>query len=132
MQRPGCSLQICTVFYRLLLGIPVLFAHTAKLRTHSINRPTGCFEQYRRTVVRKPDEMMGANGDKIKKTDEEKCTSNNIVVSVYVCLLCDCLFLIVSSELHGRSSPNFLCLLSMAVARSSSADVVIRCVFPVC
>ena len=39
-----------------------------------------------------------------------------------------CLYAILSSELHVRSSPHFL---PMAVARSSSGDLMIRYVFPV-
>jgi len=35
--------------------------------------------------------------------------------------VCVCLSAIVSSELHVRSSPNFICALPAAVARSSSA-----------
>jgi len=57
-----------------------------------------------------------------------------IVISVSVCLsvcLCVCLSAIISSELHVRSSPNFLCLLPMAVARSSSDGVMICYVLPV-
>ena len=39
-----------------------------------------------------------------------------------VCLsVCVCLSAVVSSELHVRSSPNFICALPVAVARSSSA-----------
>jgi len=38
-----------------------------------------------------------------------------MIVCVSVCV---CLFAIISSELHGRSSPNVLCMLPMAVARS--------------
>ena len=41
-----------------------------------------------------------------------------------------CLSTIISPELHVRSSP-FSCVLSMAVARSSSGGVVICYVFPV-
>jgi len=37
--------------------------------------------------------------------------------SVCVCV-CVCLFAIISSELHGRSSPSILCMLPMAVVRS--------------
>jgi len=50
-------------------------------------------------------------------------------VSLYVCLRV-CLSEIISSELHVRSSPNFLCMLPMAVARSSSGGVMIQYVFP--
>ena len=57
-------------------------------------------------------------------------------MSVSVCLcvcvcVCVCLPAIISAELHVRSSPDFLCMLPMAVARSSSGGVVIRYVFPV-
>ena len=49
----------------------------------------------------------------------------SIVMSVCVCLsLCVCLSAIMSSKLHVRSSRNFLCMLPMAVARSSSGGVV--------
>ena len=44
--------------------------------------------------------------------------------------LCVRLAAIIFSELHVRSSP-FLCLLSTAVAQSSSGGVVICYVFPV-
>jgi len=37
----------------------------------------------------------------------------------------------ISSELNVRSSPNVLCMLPMAVARSSSGNIVIRYVLPV-
>jgi len=46
----------------------------------------------------------------------------------HVCLsVCVCLSTIIglSSELHVRSSPNFLCMLPTAVARSSSSGVVL-------
>ena len=55
-------------------------------------------------------------------------------VSVCVCLSLRvrvCLSVIISSELHVPSSPNFLCMLPVAVVRSSSGSVVIRCVLPV-
>ena len=42
-----------------------------------------------------------------------------------------CLFAIISSELHGRSSTIFLCMLPKAVARSSSDGIVICYVLPV-
>ena len=45
--------------------------------------------------------------------------------------MCVCLSTIVSSELHVRSSPKFVCLLPVAVARLSSGGVVIRYVLPV-
>ena len=45
--------------------------------------------------------------------------------------LCVCLSAIVSSELHVRSSLNFLRMLPMAVARSFSGGVVIRYVLTV-
>ena len=51
----------------------------------------------------------------------------SIVMSVSVCVsVCVCLSAIISSELHVRSSHRFLCMLPMAVARSSSGGVVIR------
>jgi len=54
----------------------------------------------------------------------------SIVMSVSVCL-CVCLSAITSPELQVRSSGNFLCVLPMAVARSSHGVVVICYVFPV-
>jgi len=54
----------------------------------------------------------------------------SIVMSVSVCV-CVCLSAMISSELHVRSSPNILCSLPMAVARSSGGVVVIRHVLPV-
>jgi len=51
-----------------------------------------------------------------------------------VCLslrACVCLSTIISWELHVRSSPNVLCMLPMAVARSSSDGVMICYVLPV-
>jgi len=45
--------------------------------------------------------------------------------------VCVCLSAIICPELHIRSSPNFLCVLPIAVAQSSSDGVVIRYVFPV-
>jgi len=53
--------------------------------------------------------------------DERVCLS----VCVFVCPRSVC------SELHVRSSPNFLRILPVVVARSSSGGVVIRCVLPV-
>ena len=50
----------------------------------------------------------------------------SIVMSVSVCLST-----IISSELHVGSSPNFWCMLPMAVAQSSSGGVAIRYVLPV-
>jgi len=44
---------------------------------------------------------------------------------------CVCLSAIISSELLVQSSPTFLCMLPMAVARSSSGGEVICYVFPV-
>jgi len=38
---------------------------------------------------------------------------------------CVCLSAIISSELHVRSSPNLLCVLPVAVARSSSDGVIV-------
>jgi len=62
----------------------------------------------------------------------------SIVLSVSVCLsvglsvcVCVCLSTIISSELHIRSSPKFLCMLPMTVDRSSFSGVVIRYVLPV-
>ena len=45
--------------------------------------------------------------------------------------LCVCLSAIISLEPHVRSSPNFLCMLPMAVALSSSGSVMICYVLPV-
>jgi len=48
-----------------------------------------------------------------------------VCLSLYPCVcLCVCLSTIISSELHVRSSPNVLCVLPVAVARSSSGGVV--------
>jgi len=53
-------------------------------------------------------------------------------MSLSVCLsVCVCLSAIISSELHVRSSLNFVCVLPVAMARSSSGGVVIRYVLPV-
>jgi len=49
--------------------------------------------------------------------DEHVCT--------YMCV-CVCLSVIPYLELHVRSSPDFLYILPMAVARSSSGGVLIR------
>ena len=49
-----------------------------------------------------------------------------------VCLfVCVCLSTIISPERHVRSSPYFLCLLPVAVARSSYGGVMMCYVFPV-
>jgi len=49
-----------------------------------------------------------------------------------VCLcVCVCLSVIIYSDQHVRSSPNFLCMLHMTVARSFSGGEVIRYVLPV-
>jgi len=45
--------------------------------------------------------------------------------------LCVCLSAIISSELHVQSSPNSLCMLLMAVARSFNGGVVICYILPV-
>jgi len=58
-----------------------------------------------------------------KYCDEHMC--------VCVCVFCLCLSVRVSPEPHARSLPNFLCMLPMAVAQSSSGVVAIRYVFPV-
>ena len=56
----------------------------------------------------------------------------SIAITVSVCLsVCVCLSAIIFSELHVQSSTIFLCMLPMAVARSSSGGVVIRYVLPV-
>ena len=54
----------------------------------------------------------------------------SIVMTVSVCL-CVCLSTIISSELHVRPSPNFSCMLPMAVAWFFSGGGVIRYVLPV-
>ena len=53
-----------------------------------------------------------------------------IAMSVSVCVSV-CLSAIISSQQHVRSSPNVLCLLPVAMARSCSGGVVIRYVLPV-
>jgi len=45
--------------------------------------------------------------------------------------VCVCLSVVISSELHVRSPPNFLCSLPVAVAQSSSGGIVIHYVLPV-
>jgi len=69
-----------------------------------------------------PTSSYSAPGRQAEYCDERVC------LSVCVCL---CLSTIISSELHIQSSSKFLCLLPMAVARSSAAGVVIRYVLPV-
>ena len=56
------------------------------------------------------------------------CVCVRACVCVSVCL---CLSAIMSLELHVRSSPNFLCMLPVAVAWSSSGGVAISYVHPV-
>ena len=56
--------------------------------------------------------------------DERVCLS----VCLSVCL-CVCLSAIIYPELHSRSSPTFLCMLLMAVTRSSSGGLMISYVF---
>jgi len=46
---------------------------------------------------------------------------------VYVCL-CVCLSARISPEPHARSLPNFLCMLPMSVAQSSSSILTISCI----
>ena len=47
-------------------------------------------------------------------------------VSVCVCVcVCVCLSALIFSELHVRSSPNFSCMLPMAVARSSAIGSIV-------
>ena len=58
--------------------------------------------------------------------DDHVCLSLCLSASV-----CVCLSAIISSELHVRSLPIFLCVLRMAVARSSYDGVAIRYVLPV-
>ena len=57
------------------------------------------------------------------------CLSVCVCVRESVCV-CVCLFTSISSELHVRFSPMFVCRLPMAVARSSSGGVMIRYVLP--
>ena len=52
-----------------------------------------------------------------------------VCVCVRACV-CVCVSVIVSSDLHVRSLPHFLCQLPMAVALSSSGGVAIRYVLP--
>jgi len=47
------------------------------------------------------------------------------------CIIIIIIIIIISSELHVRYSPNLLCMLPMAVARSSSGGVVVSFVLPV-
>jgi len=54
----------------------------------------------------------------------------SVCLSVYLRVRV-CLSAIISSELYVRSSQKFLCMLPMAVARSSSDSVVICYVLPV-
>jgi len=55
------------------------------------------------------------------------CLSLSLCVCVCVCVcLSVCVSAIISSELHVRSSRNFLCILPVAVARIFSGGVVIR------
>jgi len=61
----------------------------------------------------------------------ERCIAMSVSLCMCVSYTCVCLSAIISSELHVRSSLNFLCLLPMAVARSSIGGVAIRYVFPV-
>jgi len=56
----------------------------------------------------------------------------SIVMTVSVCLcVCICLSASISPEIHVRSLPDCLCILPMAVARSSSGGVAICYVLPV-
>ena len=54
----------------------------------------------------------------------------SIVMSMSVCLSVS-LSARITRKPHGRISPNFLCMLSVTVARSSSSGVAIRCLLPV-
>ena len=64
--------------------------------------------------------------------DERVCLSVCMCVCVCVCLcVAVCLTAIIPSGLHIRSSPKFLCMSPMAVARSSSGGALIRYVLPV-
>ena len=63
----------------------------------------------------------GAGGHSMQCARERR-----FAMSVSVCLCeCVCLSAIISSELHVRSSPNFSCVLQVAVARSSYGGVLI-------
>jgi len=55
----------------------------------------------------------------------EQCVCLSVCLSICVCL-CVCLSAIISSTLHVRSSPYFLCVLPMAVARFFSGGVMLH------
>jgi len=62
--------------------------------------------------------------------------ARSIAMSMFVCLsvclsLCVCLFACMTRKLNVRFTPNFLCMLPMPVARSSSDGIAIRYVLPV-
>ena len=59
---------------------------------------------------------------------ESEYCDERVCLSVCVCV---CLSTIISSELHVRFSPKFLCLLPMVVPRSSSGGVLIGYALPV-
>jgi len=68
-----------------------------------------------------------ANSRAVRLITPPPIAERSIVMSVYVCLcvcLPACLSAIISLELHVRSSPSFLCMLPMAVARSTSGDML--------
>jgi len=51
-------------------------------------------------------------------------------VELFVCLS-DCPFALIAQNPHGHTSPNFLCTLSAAVARSFCGGVAVCYVLPV-
>ena len=63
-----------------------------------------------------------ANSRAVRLITPPPIAERSIVMSVYVCL-CVCLPA-CPQELHVRSSPSFLCMLPMAVARSTSGDML--------
>jgi len=65
--------------------------------------------------------------------DERVCLSLRVSVCVSLCV-CVCVCLSVRDHIFGNTRPiftNFLCMLPMTVARSSSGGVVTCCVLPV-
>jgi len=90
-------------------------------------------------------EKCGASGDKRRNflltqcyvSDSYYYSAADMVVeycdeSVCVCVgVCVCLSAIIFLELHIRLSPNFLCMLPMAIAQSFSGSILICYVLPV-